>query len=221
MRVTDKIIYRAKYVVPEAGHEWIETENLRGSDATLFLTNNSPVGSDLIGRVPSFNNQTIFREFSELDPTHKAVKRFADTWGNLGPPASEAIKLPDGGIGHGSILENWKLQIDGMKKTIDAFENGSDELRANFKAVLNEHLKQYVSVHYGEHLEIIVNGVMGLVWFQFARWRDGEFLHRRCEICRSWFEVKTTGKGNSQHKRYCSGKCRMAASRLRNKEKNQ
>ncbi len=65
-------------------------------------------------------------------------------------------------------------------------------------------------------LHIIPNSLIGALWLQFAQAVDGDRKYRRCEECRTWFEISP--KTARVTRLYCSNACRSKAYRKRQLE---
>lgn len=67
------------------------------------------------------------------------------------------------------------------------------------------------------HLALVPTDLLGALWLQFAHAIEAEPEYRRCEHCGTWFEV---GPGAaSRARRFCSNRCRVAASRRKLRDK--
>jgi len=89
--------------------------------------------------------------------------------------------------------------------------------------VLNHHLSGRVSPQVYKRdstnkltLYIVPNSLIGALWLQFAQAIDGNKEFRRCEECRTWFELSPETARTS--KLYCSNACRSRAYRKRQAE---
>lgn len=89
--------------------------------------------------------------------------------------------------------------------------------------IVNQHLKGRVSprllwnkdkTRLGLH--IVPRSLIGAIWLQFAQAIDGRKEYRRCEECRTWFELSPDIARTS--KLYCSNACRSRAYRKRQAE---
>ena len=68
-----------------------------------------------------------------------------------------------------------------------------------------------------QHLALVPRDLLGALWLQFANAIEAEPEYRKCEHCGTWFEV---GPGAaSRARRFCSNRCRVAASRRKLRDK--
>lgn len=88
---------------------------------------------------------------------------------------------------------------------------------------VNEHLKGRISPRLLWNtkknrlaLYMVPSSLIGAIWLQFAQAIDGNKEYRRCEECRTWFELSPETARTSRL--YCSNACRSRAYRKRQAE---
>lgn len=134
-----------------------------------------------------------------------------------GPTGKELPGRPGFGFTH-QVIANSNVNSE----LLERFRPGDLVQPAQYyvQKTVNDHLKGRVSPRLlwtkkrtRLALFFVPQSLIGALWLQFALAIDGNKDYRRCEECRSWFEVSPEGARTTRV--YCSTACRVRAYRRR------
>jgi hypothetical protein len=67
-------------------------------------------------------------------------------------------------------------------------------------------------------IRVVPNGLLGAIWWQFARVITGELEYRRCRVCGRMIELSTGDTGFRRDREFCSNQCKFKDHRRKVKE---
>jgi hypothetical protein len=67
-------------------------------------------------------------------------------------------------------------------------------------------------------IRVVPNGLLGAIWWQFARVTTGELGYRRCRVCDRLIELSTGDTGFRRDREFCSNKCKFKDHRRKVRE---
>ena len=173
---------------------------------------------------PLADHTGLFLTFADTNASDDATG-FADLYGWLGVATYSVKRDGSDEEPRGEPVAVWVREVEAMRRAVGQWEKTADgDLKAtppDAGTMESANLRLAGGLSGGLHsslggmpvLAFRPTSLLSAIWFQFALAAAEKKTFRRCDVCRTWFEV-ATGAGRVD-KRFCSDSCRSKKYRSR------